>query len=195
MKVRSTALVICLAFCLGLPSIPGTASAQTDGEKGGPGAGAGSGAPPYPGQPTRPTQPPPTVKPAQPAQPTGTPNRALAVEWNRKGLRTRDYQQKVLFYTKTIQADPTWHIGWGNRCFALHKLGRNQKALPDCNKAIQINPRFYQNWFTRARVQAAMKNFQPALGDYSKTIELKPNHYVAWNNRGYCYERLGDLQR
>lgn len=126
---------------------------------------------------------------------TSAPSRSLAYRYNRTGLATKNFQQKVYYYTRAIQADPGWHIAWNNRAFSYRQLRQYKKALADVNQAIWLKGDYALAWYNRGVIHRRMGKYNRAIADYTTTIRLKPDYAPAWQSRGFALGRIGQYQR
>jgi tetratricopeptide (TPR) repeat protein len=105
----------------------------------------------------------------------------------KKGNETKDFREKILFYTKAVDKDPKYAVAYNNRGNVYCDRKEYALALKDYNKAIAIKPDYVVAYYNRARLYFKRKEYDKALIDLDKVIKLKPNYSYAYHNRGMIY--------
>ena len=110
----------------------------------------------------------------------------------------KDYDKAISYRNKAIELDPNYPppyegLGWIYNC-----LGEHDKAIKFCNKAISLSP---DDWIlsltynTRGEAYRLLKNYRQALDDYNKAIQINSGNASFYQNRGKCYDALGDKEK
>eukprot|EP00803_Ostreobium_quekettii_P006900 evm.model.scf_1013.2 EVM.evm.TU.scf_1013.2 scf_1013:16807-22244(+) len=98
-----------------------------------------------------------------------------------------DYLRAAATYTRAIKEDPENAVLYSNRCAALLKLSKVQKALADAEVCIKLRPEWEKGYFRKAAVMEALEKFPEALEWYRKAAEYNPNSTeVAMKIRNVC---------
>lgn len=94
-------------------------------------------------------------------------------------------------YTKAIQLNSTWYIGFASRCEVLREIGEYDLALADINQAISIQPGIADNYMKRGQLYALLASPERALADFNKAINLDRSA-ANLRARGQFYADQGD---
>ena len=105
-----------------------------------------------------------------------------------KAFDAADNLEKAIeFYTKTIEADPTFENAYYNRGMLLIYTEQFPGAIRDLNHILINAPSDYEALFHRSDCYYLMKQNDSALIDLSKAIELNPDYIEAFKSRYYIY--------
>eukprot|EP01023_Acetabularia_acetabulum_P014450 TRINITY_DN1706_c0_g1_i1.p3 TRINITY_DN1706_c0_g1~~TRINITY_DN1706_c0_g1_i1.p3 ORF type:complete len:161 (-),score=20.64 TRINITY_DN1706_c0_g1_i1:276-758(-) len=85
-------------------------------------------------------------------------------------------------YTKAIKqhsisplSDQDLAVLHSNRCAALCKLGKAQKALADAEECVKLRPDWGKSYFRMGQVMELQENIDQALGYYQQASKLTPD--------------------
>jgi lipoprotein NlpI len=88
-------------------------------------------------------------------------------------------------------------IAWAysNRCFALKKLGEQDKALADCDKAIELDGKNAVAFQARGMILQDKGDADRALADYDKAVEFGGNNAALFSDRGNVLLARGETDK
>jgi hypothetical protein len=112
-----------------------------------------------------------------------------------QGRKATDLQQKIYFYTKAIELNPSYVHAYNNRCIAYYLTKDYENALKDCSKAIELSPKYPFCYNHRGIIYYAQKEYDKALSDYNTAISLKPDYAEAYYGRAKLYNQMGDHEQ
>ena len=145
-------------------------------------------------------------------------NPGVYVIYNNLGInyyKLKNYHQAVEYYTKAIAIYSKVAPTYCNRGSAYVKLGDYDNAIKDFYFALDLlqsaNEVAYKTYekLDREKIYAALsdayinrgidyankRQYQKAIADFTKAIEFTPNDGLIYNNRGVCYEALGNTRQ
>jgi tetratricopeptide (TPR) repeat protein len=99
------------------------------------------------------------------------------------------HEEAIRYFTRAIEADPSFGNAWGNRGLSYLRLEQYDKAIADCTIAIskhsrrrtgdEVSPEIdYDN---RAEAYCGIGEYRKAIADYETSLRLKPNATYALN--------------
>ncbi len=94
----------------------------------------------------------------------------------------KDYDCKILNYSKAIELDSNNEVAYNNRGNAYDDKGNYDQAIKDYNKAIELKPDYADAYSNRAYSYRNKKNYDAAIADYRKALELNPNNEMYKHN-------------
>ena len=120
-----------------------------------------------------------------------------ATVYDLKGLVHRkegDYPAAKLAFTRAIQLDPDFSIGWYNLGQVERNLGNYKASEKHLNRAIALQNNLTKAYFERAVLMKQMGEKEKALEDYNMIIKLEGENYMeALINRGLTKKMMGDF--
>ncbi len=113
-----------------------------------------------------------------------------------------NYDKAIEYYEKAIELKQDYAKAWYSKGLALHKLGRDEKALKAYeealkayDKATELKQDDANAWYGKGlalhelgRDEEARKAYEEALKAYDKATELKQDD---WYNKGFALFKLG----
>jgi len=123
----------------------------------------------------------------------------------------RELEEKLDYFNKLLEANPSLEKIWLKKAKVLEELGRVEEAIACYDQAAKINPekeREYKievlnilrlkegspaippSWFALPSPQDREK-LEEALSYYDKILEINPNLKVAWQTKGELLDELG----
>ncbi len=90
-------------------------------------------------------------------------------------------------------ADIAW--AYSNRCFALFRLGKRDKALSDCDKAVELDPKNAVAFQARAMIEQDGGDSEKALADFDKAAQLGANNAALFSDRGNLLLAKGEADK
>lgn len=115
----------------------------------------------------------------------------IAIEEYNKG----NYQQSIIYFTKSIELDPTDAYAYYNRGIAYYELKWYENAIADYENAIELDPNNAAAYNNRGITYNELKQYTKAIADYNKAIALDPKNTAAYNNRGWAYNQLKQYEK
>jgi tetratricopeptide (TPR) repeat protein len=151
-------------------------------------------------EPALPVKPPPVKEAGPPGgEPPGAPTKAAvekftAEDYVKKGQEAKDWQEKIVFYSKAIELNPQNAEAYNDRGNAYFDKKYYEMALSDYNNAIAINRNNANPYNNRGRYYLVKKQFNMALKDFETAISLNPKIAVAYVNRGAIYFEQNNIE-
>ncbi len=123
------------------------------------------------------------------------PNSATAYDLKGLILRKRgDLQSARKAFTRAVELDEDFAIGWYNLGQTERNLGDLQAAEKHLNKAIELEKNLTKAYFERTIVKKKLGKKEEALKDYNTILELEGQNYMeAVVNRGLTKKMMGDF--
>ena len=145
-------------------------------------------------------------------------NPGIYVIYNNLGniySKLKNYRQAVEYYTKAIAIYSKVAPTYCNRGSAYLKLEDYDRAIRDFYSALdllqsgaevayktyekldreQIYEALSDAYLNRGIEYANNRQYEKAIADFTKAIEFTPNEGLIYNNRGVCYEALGNTRQ
>lgn len=91
-------------------------------------------------------------------------------------FRQGSYLKAAATYTRAIKETPDDAVLHSNRCAALLKLTKLQKALGDADSCIKLRPDWDKGHFRRGAVLEAMQRTEEALSSYQEALRHSPGN-------------------
>ncbi|XP_012664957.1 sperm-associated antigen 1 [Otolemur garnettii] len=105
----------------------------------------------------------------------------LAAREKEKGneaFNSGDYEEAVMYYTRSISAFPTV-AAYNNRAQAEIKLQNWNSAFQDCEKVLELEPGNVKALLRRATTYKHQNKLQEAIEDLSKVLDAEPDNDLA----------------
>ncbi|CAM9285083.1 unnamed protein product [Phaeothamnion confervicola] len=107
-----------------------------------------------------------------------------------------DYPSAITLYGKVIEAEPSSHLPYLNRCAALLKLRRAAEALEDAEAALRLEPECELALYRKGLACFELERFVPARDAfrsgqqrYAAASEHDPRRYPTWLRK--CEAEIG----
>ncbi|MFM7469713.1 MAG: tetratricopeptide repeat protein [Vampirovibrionales bacterium] len=112
-------------------------------------------------------------------------------------LKQYNYQEAVLWATKSINIDPNKASNYHYRGVLRDKNEDHYGAIEDLSKSIAMNQKAgaspnINSYSTRSSAYADIGKYTLALKDANYAISLDTSHANSYHNRGYIRRKLGD---
>lgn len=106
-----------------------------------------------------------------------------------------DPQDRLEYYTKAIELDPTLSDAYHNRGYLYFSLGEYELALQDYERALELSPDM--PWYLNSRGVVYNALFEPdrSIVDLSRAIELDGSIDLFYINRGISHIMLGEYRQ
>lgn len=107
---------------------------------------------------------------------------------------SKEFDKAIDFYTKAIQADPSFTEAYINRASARCNASvRNYEgAIKDCDKAISQNSNFAQAYLARGIAEFGIGRYKEALESHDKAIALEEDSLEAYMHRSFTKFEIKD---
>ncbi|MBK8205421.1 MAG: protein kinase [Planctomycetes bacterium] len=102
----------------------------------------------------------------------------------------RDHEAALRDYTKVIELEPYWEVGYANRAAANIHLKNYELAIGDCSRALELNPYHPEAWINRAACRNMLGDVEGAIADVTRMLEISPGHAWGYNGRGVYRMKL-----
>ncbi|XP_053415204.1 sperm-associated antigen 1 [Nycticebus coucang] len=105
----------------------------------------------------------------------------LAAHEKEKGneaFNSGDYEEAVMYYTRSISASPTV-AAYNNRAQAEIKLQNWNSAFQDCEKVLELEPGNIKALLRRATTYKHQNKLQEAIEDLKKVLDVEPDNDLA----------------
>jgi tetratricopeptide (TPR) repeat protein len=116
-----------------------------------------------------------------------------AQEWFERGYLSKDEDEKIRYYTKAIELDPSLIEAYNNRGAIFHEKGLIDQAIEDFDQAIKIFPEFVELYSNRGACFSDKGMHEEALQEFNRAIDLDPNIAEPYYNRASSYLELGNI--
>jgi tetratricopeptide (TPR) repeat protein len=117
-----------------------------------------------------------------------------AQEWFERGYISNNNEEKIRYYTKAIELDPTLIEAYNNRGVLFQEKNLLDQALEDYGQAIKLDPTFVELFSNRGACLVDKGMYQEALKDFDIAISIDPSYAEPLYNRGDCYTKLGNIE-
>ncbi|MBF0195352.1 MAG: tetratricopeptide repeat protein [Magnetococcales bacterium] len=97
-------------------------------------------------------------------------------------------EKAILWYKKSIKAQPDNAVALSNMGFALQAFGKLDEAVDSCQKAVTIQPNYAQGHSNLGNALKEQGKFDEASLSYIKAIAIKPDFIEAHYNLGNVYQ-------
>ena len=107
-----------------------------------------------------------------------SPTADTAIAANNQGLiynNNGEYDKAMSAFTKAIELDPNFALGYSNRGWVHIKLGQYEQAIADCTKAIELDPSLALAYNNRGWAYIESEQYEQAIADLDKAMELDPD--------------------
>lgn len=102
----------------------------------------------------------------------------------------RNHEAALRDYSRVIELEPYWEVGFANRAAAHIHLENYELAMGDCSRAIELNPYHPEAWINRAACRNMLGDVEGAIADVTRMLEISPGHAWGYNGRGVYRMRL-----
>jgi len=99
------------------------------------------------------------------------------------GLVSDDYEEKLRYYNKTLDANPDFSDAYINRGLIKNELQDYEGSIEDYNKALALDPKCSLAYNNRGYTKYKKGDYEGALADYNKAILLNPKLNIAIDNK------------
>jgi tetratricopeptide (TPR) repeat protein len=110
-------------------------------------------------------------------------------KWLRKGLHASDTQEKIEYFTKSIEVEDKDAKAYFYRGYVYLFNEQYEDAISDFNASIEIES-YPASYFYRGYAYDDLEQYELAIADYSKVIEISPKFSDAYYNRSIAYYSL-----
>ena len=108
--------------------------------------------------------------------------------------RTKNYEDGITAYTKTIELNSEYVAAYNNRGLIYYDLGDYEKALKDYKKALELKPDYAIAYFNRGLVYSVSEENEKALQDFTEAIRLDSAYVKAYRLRAKTYRKLNRIE-
>jgi tetratricopeptide (TPR) repeat protein len=95
--------------------------------------------------------------------------------------------QAIEHYTRAIEIDPMYKIGYNSLAYAYHDTGDFDKSIWAINKYIAIAPDEANPYDTRGDLYAFNGNLDDAISSYKEALKIRPDFWTSMEKLGYLY--------
>lgn len=78
-------------------------------------------------------------------------------------FKSGDLDNAIIHYTKSIEADPSYHVPYSNRSQAYFKQKKYEKAAADGQSCIRVNPEFLKGYHRAANALLALRKYDVVM--------------------------------
>lgn len=89
-------------------------------------------------------------------------------------MRSKDYQDAIECYTKSLFLDPQSAATYCNRALAHLHLKEYTRVLDDANEALALNPDYLKAYHRRGKAYVALNKLELAIRDFQYILEKEP---------------------
>lgn len=114
----------------------------------------------------------------------------MAADFFDKAFKTDNSKLKIQYYSKSIEANPSFSPAFYNRGIAYYEEEQYQEAITDFNQALKLEPRSALAYFYRGVCQMELNEYREAIKSFALAISLDPRPSNALLNRGLCYQKI-----
>ncbi|MFQ5824982.1 MAG: tetratricopeptide repeat protein [bacterium] len=118
-----------------------------------------------------------------------------ANEWFQKGYNTEDCQEKIKYFTKALEIEPSFLPAYINRGVCYDNLKQYENAIRDYTSALKIDPRYLLVYNYRGMSYSSLDKYEEAIKDYNKAIEIDPLLILSYVNRGVTFRQMGKYEQ
>lgn len=115
--------------------------------------------------------------------------------WYDKALATKDYNEKVDYYTKAIELQSNFGLAYYGRATAHNQLRDYEAAIKDFTATLNYKPGYARAYNGRGFSYLQLREYQKAVKDLNKAIRLKPSNATAYNYRGNAHTKLEEYSK
>jgi tetratricopeptide (TPR) repeat protein len=108
-------------------------------------------------------------------------------------VRDRDWNNDIVFYTRTLEFAPVVPLLHVNLGRALAEQGRIDEAMAQYSKALRIDPDFPMAHFNLGAALAAQGRIDGAMAQYSEALRIDPDFPMAHMNVGVALVAQGRI--
>lgn len=116
-------------------------------------------------------------------------------------VKSGHFDRSLLYYNRSIKADPSIPNPWNNRGVAFRNLGKYKQAVASFSHALNLSPNSSVVWDDKGESLYRLGKRPEALECFNRSIKLEPSA-LAWYNKGvillgqgkyseaiYCYNQ------
>ncbi len=100
------------------------------------------------------------------------------------------YDRSLLYYNRSIKADPSIPDPWNNRGVAFRNLGKYVQAVASFTRALNLSPNSSIVWNGKGESLYRLGKLPEAMECFNRSIRLDPSA-PAWYNKGVILSGLG----
>eukprot|EP00199_Chlamydomonas_sp_CCMP681_P003249 CAMPEP_0119101514 /NCGR_PEP_ID=MMETSP1180-20130426/553_1 /TAXON_ID=3052 ORGANISM="Chlamydomonas cf sp, Strain CCMP681" /NCGR_SAMPLE_ID=MMETSP1180 /ASSEMBLY_ACC=CAM_ASM_000741 /LENGTH=160 /DNA_ID=CAMNT_0007085649 /DNA_START=25 /DNA_END=507 /DNA_ORIENTATION=- len=89
-------------------------------------------------------------------------------------FKAKEYLKAAAAYTQALKLDPENAVLYSNRCAALTKLNKINKALEDADRVISLKPDWEKGYWRKGEALEEAKRVPEALKVYQAGLKLVP---------------------
>lgn len=78
-------------------------------------------------------------------------------------FKQKNWSEAIKCYTKSVEADPTYHVSFSNRSQAYYMLGDYEKAKQDGAACVRVAPDFVKGYHRLGNAQLALRDYAGSL--------------------------------
>ena len=98
-------------------------------------------------------------------------------------VRSGHYIRSLVYYNRSIKADPSIPNAWNNRGVAFRNLGRYKEAVVSFDQALNLSPNSSVTWVDKGESLYRLGKNLPALDCFNRSISSGPSA-PAWYDKG-----------
>lgn len=91
-------------------------------------------------------------------------------------MKSKDYDQSVDCYTKSIEIFPDEPATFSNRAMAYLKMKQFKNAISDADKCLELKPDYIKAYHRRGKAYLGMKQYDKAISDFQYILERDPHN-------------------
>ena len=91
-------------------------------------------------------------------------------------MKTKEYDEAIKHYTKSIRLDEFEPTTYANRALAYIKNTEYSKGLEDCNKAIDLKNDYIKAYYRRGICYMGVKKFREGMLDFLYVLNDNPSN-------------------
>jgi tetratricopeptide (TPR) repeat protein len=108
--------------------------------------------------------------------------------------RNKVWKNEFSLWSDVISKSPGKARGYLYLCSSCLEVGKNDEAIPWCNKALQIDPLFPRANYNLGNAYANIGKNKEAIEAYRKEIKINPGFLEAYNNLAALYTDSGKVE-
>ena len=110
-------------------------------------------------------------------------------------IRTFDWRDPIIFYTKSLNQSP-WHIPMRNNlAMAYAETGKIDLAIYEYKKIIDITDIYPNTHHNLANAYKTLGKYKEAEDEYYKALKIDPNFYFSYFGLADLYQKTGEKEK
>lgn len=101
------------------------------------------------------------------------------------------FGESVEEFTRAIEIDPEFALGYVSRGAALMKMDRIEESIEDFDHAVELDPDYSKSYHLRGLARLQAGNREGALKDFDNAIDLDSDYGPAYYSRAALQIELG----